>query len=167
MIPLQNIWQQCFIQWRESIKMSVPAGLYLFQNNILFIAITNLPAAVYQVTYQLKILTTAAFHVAMLGRPLSREQIQSLVLLVVGVSLVQLANLGDSSKSHNVTDGEEGERSQNTLVGLGAILTACCSSGFAGVYFEKVLKSTRTTLWMRNMQLAFFSLFLCPPSLSK
>merc|ERR1712173_511826 len=51
---------------------------------------------------------------------------------------------------------------QNTMLGLSAVLAACCSSGFAGVYFEKVLKTTRTGLWMRNCQLAFFSLLLSP-----
>lgn len=39
------------------------------------------------------------------------------------------------------------------FVGLLAVLTACCSSGFAGVYFEKILKGTKATIWMRNVQL--------------
>ena len=39
------------------------------------------------------------------------------------------------------------------FVGLVAVLTACCSSGFAGVYFEKILKGTKATIWMRNVQL--------------
>jgi hypothetical protein len=36
---------------------------------------------------------------------------------------------------------------------------ACMSSGFAGVFFEKILKGTSASLWMRNLQLAFFSIF--------
>jgi UDP-sugar transporter A1/2/3 len=28
-------------------------------------------------------------------------------------------------------------------IGLIAVLSACCSSGFAGVYFEKILKGTK------------------------
>jgi UDP-sugar transporter A1/2/3 len=31
----------------------------------------------------------------------------------------------------------------NQMVGLVAVLLACCSSGFAGVYFEKILKGTK------------------------
>jgi len=39
------------------------------------------------------------------------------------------------------------------FIGLVAVLTACCSSGFAGVYFEKILKGSKATIWMRNIQL--------------
>ncbi|KAB1274395.1 UDP-N-acetylglucosamine transporter [Camelus dromedarius] len=42
------------------------------------------------------------------------------------------------------------------FVGLMAVLTACFSSGFAGVYFEKILKETKQSVWIRNIQLGFF-----------
>ena len=39
----------------ETLKLIVPSGLYCLQNNLLFIALTNLDAATYQVsTYTLK-----------------------------------------------------------------------------------------------------------------
>ena len=51
------------------------------------------------------------------------------------------------------------------MVGLIAVTTACFSSAMAGVYFEYVVKKPAgandnvpaPSLWMRNMQLAFFS----------
>ncbi len=70
--------------------MLVPSGLYVVQNNLLFVAISHLEAATYQVTYELKILTTAFFSVAMLQRRLSRRQWLALVLLFLGVSMVQV-----------------------------------------------------------------------------
>jgi Nucleotide-sugar transporter len=50
----------------EMAKLSVPAFLYTVQNNLLYLALTNLDAATYQVCYQLKILTTAVFSMVML-----------------------------------------------------------------------------------------------------
>lgn len=49
----------------------------------------------------------------------------------------------------------------NPMVGLLATVGACFSSGLAGVYFEKVLKDSTasTSLWVRNVQLAIYSLF--------
>ncbi|KAF8205615.1 nucleotide-sugar transporter-domain-containing protein [Mycena galopus ATCC 62051] len=42
-------------------KLSIPAILYVVQNSLQFVAVSNLPVASFQVTYQMKILTTAAF----------------------------------------------------------------------------------------------------------
>lgn len=44
----------------------------------------------FQVTYQLKILTTALFSVSMLGRRLGLYQWLSLIILMTGVALVQV-----------------------------------------------------------------------------
>jgi UDP-sugar transporter A1/2/3 len=49
----------------------------------------------------------------------------------------------------------------NYSIGLSAVLVAATISGLTGVYFEKVLKesSTHVTVWTRNVQLSFYSLF--------
>lgn len=50
----------------------------------------------------------------------------------------------------------------NSSVGLTAVLVACALSGLAGVSFEKILKestSRNTSLWVRNCQMSFWSLF--------
>ena len=39
---------------REILKLSVPSVLYAVQNNLLYMALSNLPAATYQVVYQCK-----------------------------------------------------------------------------------------------------------------
>ena len=46
--------------------------------------------------------------------------------------------------------------SDNTALGLLAVILSCLSSGFAGVYFEKILKGSQASLWLRNIQLGLF-----------
>jgi len=141
-----------FGQPTDTLKMLIPASIYAIQNNLLFIALSNLDAAVYQVTYQLKILTTALFSVSLLGKSLSRKQWISLFLLMMGVTLVQM------ELQSNQATGDK-ENNQNPLHGLVAVLTACFSSGFAGVYFEKVVKKAESNIWIRNIQLGVFGAF--------
>uniref|UniRef100_A0A8C3KXD8 Solute carrier family 35 member A2 n=1 Tax=Calidris pygmaea TaxID=425635 RepID=A0A8C3KXD8_9CHAR len=101
-----------------------------------------------QVTYQLKILTTALFSVLLLGTSLSRLQWLSLALLFAGVALVQ----AEQARGATSGTGPEGPP-QSYAVGLAAVAASCLSSGFAGVYFEKLLKTTGGSIWVRNVQL--------------
>ncbi|KAL2097750.1 hypothetical protein ACEWY4_006957 [Coilia grayii] len=136
----------------ETLKLAIPSGIYTFQNNLLYVALTNLDAATYQVTYQLKILTTALFSVSMLGKRLGKYQWLSLLILMAGIALVQwpVEVPGTSEQTKPLASSQ--------LVGVLAVLAACCSSGFAGVYFEKILKETPQSVWVRNIQLGLFGL---------
>jgi UDP-sugar transporter A1/2/3 len=69
-------------------KLAIPSGLYAIQNNLLFIALSYLNAATYQVSYQLKILTTALCSVFMLGKKVQKHQWFSLCMLAIGVAFV-------------------------------------------------------------------------------
>lgn len=73
------------------------------------------------------------FAVTMLRRSLLKTQWISLVTLVSGVVLVQLANTGPAKV-------QVGGPEQNRIIGFAAALSACVLSGFAGIYFEKILK---------------------------
>ncbi|KAH7082908.1 nucleotide-sugar transporter-domain-containing protein [Paraphoma chrysanthemicola] len=178
----------------ESWKLGIPAILYTIQNTLQYVAVSNLDAATFQVTYQLKILTTAIFSVLMLGRSLSARKWLSLLFLIIGVSIIQvpqhtpapvtpdskvwpstfeeLRKLG-SVAAHKLVrsatyegieaDSSAKESHMNSRVGLLAVMVACALSGLAGVTFEKILKDSHTakntTLWVRNCQLSFWSLF--------
>jgi len=51
--------------------------------------------------------------------------------------------------------------SKNLLLGVAAAVAACTVSALASVYFEKIMKESHTTtsVWVRNVQLSFYSLF--------
>ncbi|GAA5913949.1 hypothetical protein JCM5296_004487 [Sporobolomyces johnsonii] len=136
-------------------KLSIPACLYVIQNNLQFVAASNLDVPTFQVTYNLKILTTALFSVFLLRRRLSAKKWFALLFLAAGVGVVQLQSTaaagGGSKASH-------GDHEMDKFRGLCAVAAACMTSGLAGVYFEMVLKGSKADLWIRNVQLSFFSL---------
>lgn len=136
----------------DTLKVCVPSFVYIVQNNLLYVSASHLDAATYQVTYQLKILTTAMFAVVILRKKLFSTQWGSLLLLVLGVVLVQLAQ--DTNAAPKTIGGPE----QNRFLGFCAALGACFLSGFAGIYFEKILKGADVSVWMRNVQLSLLSI---------
>ena len=150
----------------DSWKLSIPAVLYVIQNSLQFVAISNLPVATFQVTYQMKILTTAAFSVILLRKSLSPTKWTALCFLALGVGIVQIQSTSATTphKSVNVPVGSAHEAApvhihiMSPLKGFGAVTAACFTSGLAGVYFEMVLKGSKADLWVRNVQLSLFSL---------
>lgn len=123
-----------------------------------------------QVTYQLKILTTAVLSVIMLRKQLTGLQWVSLILLFIGVAAVNVqANAnpvhdamqqGAHGVTQLVTIPPNITIGQRPIIGFIAVVIACCLSGFAGVYFEKILKSTPQSIYVRNIQLGVVGMVL-------
>ncbi|KAI0362552.1 hypothetical protein OH77DRAFT_1442279 [Trametes cingulata] len=159
---LRRVCQEVFSP--DCWKLSIPALLYVVQNSLQFVAISNLPVATFQVTYQMKILTTAAFSVALLRKRLSSSKWISLFFLAIGVAIVQLQTVGTRQVPANTPVGSAHDSAplhihiMSPLKGFGAVTAACFTSGLAGVYFEMVLKNSKADLWVRNVQLSLFSL---------
>jgi UDP-sugar transporter A1/2/3 len=153
----REIYANTWMAPMEIVKVSVPSFLYVLQNNLLYLALSNLDAATYQVCYQLKILTTALFSATMLQRKFSRTKWLSLVILTIGVAIVQTSG---ETQGGGKEASSEGMMEQNRAVGLFAILCAACTSGFSGVYFEKILKGSSTSLWIRNIQMGLPSIVI-------
>mmetsp|Transcript_15296 Transcript_15296/g.37365 ORF Transcript_15296/g.37365 Transcript_15296/m.37365 type:complete len:390 (+) Transcript_15296:36-1205(+) len=131
----------------ETLKVGVPAFCYTLQNNLLFVALSNLPPAVCQVLYQTKTLSTAFWSIMLLSKEIRALQWVSLLLLVLGVVLVQWKD----------SDGSSLGPDAKPVMGLVAVASCSLLSGFAGVFLEKMLKGTKTSLWVRNIQLCLFS----------
>lgn len=138
-------------------KLSIPAILYVIQNNLQFVAASNLEAATFQVTYQMKILTTAAFSVVLLRKKLTPLKWVALFFLALGVGIVQI-QCGVSKGGDSSSSAASGAHVMDPIRGFLAVAAACFTSGLAGVYFEMVLKNTSGDLWVRNVQLSLFSL---------
>ncbi|CAM9697409.1 unnamed protein product [Chrysoparadoxa australica] len=181
---VKKVQREVIAKPMEIGKLAVPSLLYTLQNNLLFTALSHLDAAVYSVTYQLKILTTALFSVWLLGRHLSRLKWASLVVLSIGVVIAEASTreglplpsnqgeagdvldpLGGDGVSADALAGadlgiEPEESGQNRALGFACVLCAACTSGFAGAYFERILKGSSTSLWIRNVQMGCSSVVL-------
>ena len=128
------------------------------QKNLLYLALSNLDAALFQVMYQFKTVSTALFSCALLGRRFSCQQTSGLVLLTAGLMLVEggQAGEGKAAAPHSSGEGQyAAAAAQSHLVGLAAVAGCCCTSGFASVYFERVLKAGPSlSVVAKNFQLA-------------
>jgi UDP-sugar transporter A1/2/3 len=142
---------QLVLSVNSEVKLVLPCILYVIQNNLLYIAIDNLDTTVYVVCSQGKILTSALFSYILLGKVLTKQQVLALVILVFGISCTQ------------VTEGgvDAGAERGDQLLGLLAVAGASFTSGFSGVYLEKIYKDKSKTIWERNLLLSIFSLPFC------
>lgn len=167
---------------RELLRVSVPSLIYAVQNNLNFIGLSSLDSATYQVTSQLKILTTAMFMKLLMRNRFSHRQKFALVFLCLGEMFVHLDSssdpvsrtseeLGDQDSfktsrhlfgvlTRNMVESSEYEPAQtapqfSSFTGIVAVGASCLGSGFAGVYFELVLRNAPPlcTFWLRNLQM--------------
>ena len=145
---LSELHRHVLLDIRTTMLLGVPAACYALQNNLIFVAITNLSAAAAQVLYQLKTLSTAFFSVAILRKTFRIPQWISFLLLMVGVVFVQ----SQDAKSSTTATGAY------PALGVISAVAAAALSGFAGVFLEKMFTSGGTSLWMRNVQLGLFAI---------
>jgi len=133
-------------KWWTTCKTGVPAFAYTIQGNLLFVALANLEAPTYQVTYQCKTLFTALFSWLLLNRRLQPSQWLALLLLVVGTVLASDTTRAAGGHGrhggggHGSGHGSHGGHG-SLVVGLGAVLSAALLSASSSVYFEKMLKT--------------------------
>ena len=145
-VAASQLYTEAVGHTRNVLLQAVPAILYTIQNNFNYLAISNLEAAVFQVSSQLKLLTAAIFTVTFLKKYIAPLQWLSLVILGGGVSLVQVDPSAKLSGSSNM------------LLGLVSVVIACTTSGFAGVFMERMFKDSKFSLWSRNVWLAIYSI---------
>jgi UDP-sugar transporter A1/2/3 len=139
----EKIWDRPL----DTLKLSIPSGCYAIGNNLQFMAAQNLSAVMIHVLERSKVLCTACLGVIILKKALRPTQWLALVLLVVGVIL-----------SQNYTEARVDGTQPSIMLGSVAALMVSLVSSFSGVYLELVIKSDQTSLALRNVQLAIFSI---------
>jgi UDP-sugar transporter A1/2/3 len=75
---------------RDLARIAVPAACFTLQNNVFYVALSNLHPLTFQISYQIKTLLTGALSVVMLGKSLSWPQWGSQLLLATGIVLTQV-----------------------------------------------------------------------------
>ncbi|KAF1742278.1 hypothetical protein MXB_4988 [Myxobolus squamalis] len=149
---ISTLNEEICVKYKQTMKVCVPSFLYVIQNNLLLVAIKNLPAVVFQ------ILTTALMSVIMLNRHLNRKQWFALVILFTGVVLV---NWKPETKSESKELNASADSAiSTTFVGLSAVVLCCLTSAFSGVYFELLLKKEKSDIIIANIQLSLSGVVL-------
>ena len=137
----------------RSSKMAVLAMIYGAMNILSFVSLRNISAGMFTIFAQLKILTTATCSSVMLQRSYSMTKWRALISLMMGVLLFS-EPIWNNDDNSNLPEGG------NVFLGTMAVLIEVTLSGFASIYFEKVIKTDPEQLgiWERNYQLAFGSI---------
>lgn len=137
---------ESFHCFQDTSRVAVPSSLYVIQNNLQFVAASNLPAEVYQVLIQMKLIVTALFSMQILKKFQSFGQWVCILLLSIGLAIVQLSFKPSSASAH-----------VNLIIGLSSVMLSCITSGFAGTYHELTLKQKSIPLSVRNIQMSSIS----------
>ena len=128
----------------ETFKVCLPALIYVIQNNLYYFALKHVDATLFsvssqlkiskiafQITYQLRILTTALLMVILLNKIFSGTQWAALFISLLCVILVQ-ASSQTSAKAQ-----EANPENSKQFLGLMTVLGMCWMSAFAGIVLER------------------------------
>ena len=137
---LVSVLNRGFIEEKnDCLRVAIPAVLYTIQNNLQYVIET---APLFQMLYHIKLLSSAIFYTTLLSQRLTVREWMAIIALMIGVSMVQSSEA--DVQQHHAT----------LLVGVESVVMACLISGLAGVYFEKILKSSKSSIWLVNIQLS-------------
>ena len=173
--PLQSSIILCISQSGCICIYCITPGKLYYNNTVYQSYLINNYHDVVCTIVQLKILTTAGFAVLILNRNISSAKWRALLLLVLGCVLVAspaynqpVECIEETAATEVITeklvenDIYSVDSTLQTVLGFGAILAMNAISGFSSIYFESMLKTgeKKVTIWERNFQLAFCSIWL-------
>ncbi len=146
----------------DTLNMCVPAATYVVMTNLMYVSQSNLDVITYQIVNQMKIPATVFLSMIFLRSRFRKLQYLSVLILMVGATIVQVSDIEERPVRVRTKDATWRMFLSNKTVGIVTGLVASILSGFSGVYFERILKSTNASVWARNVQLSVLSI---PPAL--
>ncbi|GMH85692.1 hypothetical protein TrST_g4785 [Triparma strigata] len=150
----------------ESSKMMILAWIYALMNVLSFVSLARIDASTFTIVAQLKVLSTGLFSYLILNKQFSKVKVVALFNLVCGAILVTTPSISSSEDTTNDGSGAGGSK----FIGILAVALEVTLSGFASIYFEKVVKGAGLKsgqpllgIFERNVQLALHSLpfYIC------
>lgn len=121
------------LHFRSSYPYTLPAVLYLLQNQLVFSALRHLSPPEYQLLNNGKLFTTSLIYRVVMKRPLRIAQWLALFLLGVGMAL---ATKPDAGTNGIAVDSSE------LWAGVGLMIVVAWCSAIAGVSNEKLIKGS-------------------------
>jgi UDP-galactose transporter len=131
-------------------RIALQSALYVIQNNLQYIAMSNLPAGIYQIFAQTKIVSTALFSLIIFKRKQKLIQYLSVLGVTAGTIIAQFS-----------PNSNQNQQNTNMFIGFISVIASSLTSGYAGVYFEKTVKenSKGRSIWLNNAYMALVSIF--------
>ncbi|GMI09746.1 hypothetical protein TrLO_g5317 [Triparma laevis f. longispina] len=116
--------------------MMILAWIYALMNVLSFVSLARIDASTFTIVAQLKVLSTGLFSYLILNKQFSKVKVVALFNLVCGAILVTTPSISSSENTTNDGSGAGGSK----FIGILAVALEVTLSGFASIYFEKVVK---------------------------
>ena len=143
---LETLFNDLFItsDWKTILAPSV---LFLIHHFLFYFSVSVLNQTTFQIICQIAIPSSALFSVNLLEIQFSVRRMISISILFIGTILL----IGPDRLFI-------GNNQAKFFIGFIAALSAAVISGLSNVWFEKILKRSKSSIWIRNIQLSLFSL---------
>lgn len=166
-LTANSSWSSVAHQWCPMdtlLGAGIPAALYSIQNYCSLMAYQYLPPVSYNVLNQTKTLSAAIFCYFLLGKPQSKPQILSLLLLLNSVLIIERIFPIRKTAGHSTAEAthiEKRAKEKEFAMGVVPILLASLISGLAGALCQKALQTRGRDPYFFSMELsACSSMFL-------
>lgn len=135
-VPLSPGAQQAQSQKKlvniNPLWLAIPAACDFTGSTLMFVALTMVPASVYQMMRGAIVIITALFSVCFLGRKLYKHHWWSILIIFIGVAEVGWVSTWEKYYIPSTTGGSE-------LMGISLLIASQCFTGIMFIVEEKLL----------------------------